>query len=216
RGRVARLLPRPPAASGFQQPPRSWTRLIHSLRVGATQNFYHRGLADLESRTKPVIEDASRPYGLPSERVYWTARLRERCLQFARDDDRRTVTRGEVKIKARAPKANPAHPSLDHDKLPVASPQRRRVERRDDGVFRVAPDSEPRAPRAVLDRKADGCAAACLELRLDARIAGPQQGQGNRLDRGRRVAGSLGGRKVRQRALPPVRSVGPEGEFHLA
>src|SRR5208282_3045172 len=188
----------------------------YSLRVGATQHFDHRGLANLESRTKPLIEDASRPNGLPSERVYRTACLRERFLQLARDDDRRTVIGGEIKINARAPKANPAHPSLDHDELSVASTERRRLERRDDGVIRIAPDSKACAPRAVFDDKAGGCATARLELWLDARMARSQQGRRSRLGRGRRVARGFGGGKVRQRALPAVCSVGQEVEFRLA
>ena len=109
---------------------------------------------------------------------------RERRLQLARDDDRRTGLGNEIKIKARAPKANPAHASLDHDELSVASPQRRQIGRWDDRVFPIAPDPKARAARAVFDGKPGGGAIARLELRPHPCVARRQQRQGDRSSAG--------------------------------
>src|SRR5271154_5062833 len=147
---------------------RSWVRSGLSCRVGATRNFDHRRLADLDSRTKTVIERAARPDRLSDQRADRSSLSREGQLQLARDHDRRTVMRNKLKIKARARKANPADHSLDDDEPAVAAPQAGQIGRLDHGEIAVAPYPQRRPARAVLDREPLGGAAAGLELRPDA------------------------------------------------
>jgi hypothetical protein len=97
---------------------------IGSLRVGAPQNFDHLGLADLKSGTEPLIERAAHSNRLPPKHADRLTCFRERRLQLARNDDRRAVLGNKINIEIRPPKANPAHSSLDDDKLTAAPPER--------------------------------------------------------------------------------------------
>jgi hypothetical protein len=64
-------------------------------RVGATRNFNHRRVGDLDSRTEPVIKGAARPDRLSDQRANRLSLSRQGRLQLAPDHDRRTIV-GDV------------------------------------------------------------------------------------------------------------------------
>jgi len=99
-------------------------RPVPSRRVRATQEFDHRRLADLESRTQPGVERPPHANRLAGRRIDGMSGSREGRFELSRDDDRRTALWDKVKIEARAANANPAHRSLDDDEMSVASPDR--------------------------------------------------------------------------------------------
>src|SRR5271156_4336078 len=72
---------------------RSSMRFRFSWPVGATRNFDHRRLADLDSRTKTVIERAARPDRLADQRADRSPLSRKGRLELAGDHDRRAVMR---------------------------------------------------------------------------------------------------------------------------
>ena len=158
-------------------------RFRFSWRVSATRNFDHRRVADLNSRTEPVIEGAARPDRLADQRADRPSLSRQGRLQLARDDDRRTVAGDKLKIKAGARKANPSHHALDHDKSAGPAAQFRRIGRLYHGESGSRHIPSPRLARAVLDREPLGGAAAGLELRPDAGVARRQQRRGGRTGR---------------------------------
>ena len=176
-----------------------------SWRVDATRNFDHSRVADLDSRTKPVIEGAAGPDRLSDEPADRPSRSRQGRLQLARDHDRRTIAGHKLKIKAGARKSNPSHHAFDHHKSAGPPAQLRRIGRLDHGEFRVAPYSQSPLARAVLDRQTFGGAAPGLELRPHAGVARRQQRRGGRL---RLKSGTTRSPTVLpQRSVPPANRI---------
>ena len=112
-----------------------------SWRVGATRNFDHRRVGDLNSRTEPVIEGAARPDRLSDQGADRPSLSRQGCLQLARDHDRRTIAGDKLKINARSREANPSHHAFNHHKSAGPAAELGRVGRLYHGELRIAPYS---------------------------------------------------------------------------
>jgi hypothetical protein len=187
-------------------------RFHFSWRVDATRNFDHRWVADLDSRTKPVIEGAAGPDRLSDQPPDRPSLPRQGCLQFARDHDRRTIAGDKLKIKAEARKSNPSHHAFDHHKSAGAATQLRRIGRLYHGEVGVAPYPKSASARAVLDCQTFRGAAPRLKLRADAGVARRQQRCGGRV--GRPVAG-IRDNEISDRPAPAVGSPGQQDEVSV-